>query len=371
MTNFTIGADNSGLSPTLLQAISATSLEVELDLPTLAANDLADLKAILKGEKRTNAPISTKRALNALVRSERSAETRAITARILSDARQPNRVRSLAALNLSLMPAPETERALIQNLRGVDTRLQASVAKALGRIGTVEAFEQLQRLDTDSELVRRQVAFAKQTIAYRSVSPAPDLQAERTRSTMAQRSALAALDKPSAPARSTTGWATFPAKPVTGRPVQEKVGNLWGSTYGLTLNQTLGLEVDCGTAKHFLFLDERLQRGRFLAGLRSRPSIIGLLAPEPEPEHHETIRYVLLANPADQGIALSVTRTNGELVYGGNGTLTQGGLRFTLRDVGLTRTPTEITGQVSDDDIQLTLRIGPESSRPKRHGEAI
>ncbi|MBE9139973.1 HEAT repeat domain-containing protein [Nodosilinea sp. LEGE 07088] len=365
MTNFTIGPDNSGLSPTLLQAISATSLEVELDLPRLAAQDLADLKAILKGEKRTNVPISTKRALNALVRSERSPETRAITASILSDSRQPNRVRSLAALNLSLMPAPETERALIQNLQEANTQLQASVVRSLGRIGTVQAFEQLQRLDTASELVRRQVAFAKQTIAYRSDSSAPDLQAERTRLPLAQR------DQLSAPARSTTGWATFSAKPVTGHPVQEKVRNIWGSTYGLTLNQTLGLEVDCGTAQHFLFLHERLQQGRFLAGLRSRPSIIGLLAPEPEPEQHVTIRYVLLANPSDQGLALAVTRTNGDLVYGGDGTLTRAGLRFTLRDVGPTLTPTEIVGQVSDDEIQLTLRIGPENSRPKRHGVAI
>ena len=183
MTSFTADSDSSGISPALQRAISATNLQVELDLPIVSGEDLADLKAILKGEKQTTLPIDLKRALNTLVRSERSPETREITARTLANSQQPSRIRSQAALNLSLLPAPETEQLLIRTLETPDTRLQATVAQSLGRIGSDRAFEQLTALENaPSPAVRRQVAFARQAIAYRSSAATPSLQTTRTRS---------------------------------------------------------------------------------------------------------------------------------------------------------------------------------------------
>ncbi|NEQ49611.1 MAG: HEAT repeat domain-containing protein [Leptolyngbya sp. SIO3F4] len=373
MTSFTPNPDIPNISPKLLQAISSTSLEVELDLPRLSGEDLVDLKAILRGEKRVDVPIDQKRALNALVRSERSPETFKIISSILTDSQKHSKVRSLAALNLSLVAAPETEQVLIQNLNTEDTRLQTSVVKSLGRIGTERAFERLNTLSSSPNVtVQRQVSFARQVIAYRSTSRTPEFQALRTGSAATFRAALPALDEVAMRARSNTRWSTFLAKTVEGRPVQEKLEALWDSTYGLKLNQNLGLEVECGSAKHFLFLNEDLQQGRLLGSLRARNNIAGLLAFQADTHvQHLTVRYLLLVNPSETGMDLVVTRTNGSPVYVGEGQLEGSNLQFNMRETHLSRVPIEITGQLSEADIQLSLQVGQTDQRAQQHGEAV
>jgi hypothetical protein len=339
-------------SSALLQAVSPNSLEVEIDLPRLAGTDLTDLKAIIRGEKRPNFPIDRKRAINALTRSEKSVEAGKILSDIVSDTTETVRVRIAAALNLSMMPPEQSENALLQNLRSADEVVQVEVIKALGRIGTAEALDRLKALpNPDNDYVRKQLSFAKLAIAFRSRSPQRD-----------------DLDVNSI---LNIRWTTQAANIVEGRQVRENINAIWGSTYGITLNPEIGFEVSCGSTKHFLFLNDVVKRGNFLDGIRSRKMIAGLLALQEEEIPYLTIGYLLLTSPSNNGLEAIVARTNGEAVYAGEANPDRAGLRLTMRDVGLERTPTEIEALVSNEDIRLNLRVWGGRVSQKKHGELI
>ena len=119
-----------------------------------------------------------------------------------------------------------------------------------------------------------------------------------------------------------------------------------------------------------MFLNEDLQPGRLVQTIQSRSNILGLIslqADEDDPVEHLTVSYLLLAHT----IELAVTRTNGDPVYVGEGQVERGTLQFMLRETGLARISTDITGRVSADDIQLSLQVGQERRRPKKQGVAI
>jgi HEAT repeats len=343
---------NQEFSRTLLQAISLNSLEVEIDLPILTGTDLTVLKEILRGEKIPNFSIDGKRAINALTRSEKSVETGEILSRIVSDTQETVRVRAAAALNLSMIPSEVSEKALLRNITSADETVQLEVIKALGRIGSTEALARLKALpEPDNDLIKQQLSLAKLAIAFRSGSDAADHQA--IKSIFGIR------------------WITHTAKIVEGRQVRENIDAIWGSTYGITLNPSIGFEMSCGRTKHFLFLNDVVKRGAFLNGVKSRNMIAGLVALQEEHIEYFTIRYLLLTSPSNRGLELVIARTNGEAVYAGEASPDGATLRLTMRDVGLERTPTEIEGLLSNEDIQLSLRVWGGQARRKKQGEPI
>jgi HEAT repeats len=339
-------------SRTLLQAISLNSLEVEIDLPILTGADLSVLKEILRGEKIPNFLIDIKRAINALTRSERSVEAGEILSRIVSDTEETVGVRATAALNLSMMPPEVSEKALLQNLTSADETVQVEVIKALGRIGSAEALARLKALsEPDNDFIKQQLSLAKLAIAFRSgADEAGDWDAK----------SILGIQ-----------WMTHTAKIVEDRQVRENIDAIWGSTYGITLNPNVGFEISCGRAKHFLFLNDVVKRGTFLDDVKSRKMIAGLVALQEEHIQYSTIRYLLLTNPSNSGIELIVARTNGEAVYAGEANPNGAALRLRMRDVGLERTPTEIEGLLSNEDIQLNFRVWGGRAKKKKHGEPI
>jgi hypothetical protein len=340
------------ISRTLLQAISPTMLEVDVDLPILAQADLSELKRILRGEKVLNFPIDKKRAINTLTRSEKSAEVGEILSCIVSDIKETVGIRTAAALNLSMMPPELSEKALLQNLMSADETVQVEVIKALGRIGSTEALARLKVLsEPNNDFIKQQLSLAKLAISFRS----------------------GADEAGDGDAKSILGiqWMIHTAKIVEDRQVRENIDAIWGSTYGITLNPNVGFEISCGRAKHFLFLNDVVKRGTFLDDVKSRKMIAGLIALQEKHIQYSTIRYLLLTNPSNSGIELIVARTNGEAVYAGEANPNGAALRLRMRDVGLERTPTEIEGLLSNEDIQLNFRVWGGRAKRKKHGEPI
>ena len=343
------GPENPDLSRELLWAISAEMGAAEVDFTVLVGRDLSDLKCILRGERIPNVPFDKKRAINTLTRSERSAETTEILAGILSSADEPTEVRVTAARNIALMPLDICEKALLRNLTDRDKFVREEVIRSLSRIGTTEALRRLQELPVpDNEYHQRQLSFAKLSIGIRSDTEETDI------------SGILGIR-----------WASHRVKPIEGKAVKEDIDSIWGSPYGITLNPDLGFDVHCGRLRHLLFLNAEIKRGALVSSVRSRAMIAGVVALQEEDVKYSTIRYLLLTVPSETGIDAIIARTNGEVAYTGEARFDGEVLRLEMRDVGLERTPTEIEGLVSNDDVNVNLRIWRGAIRTKKHGEPI
>lgn len=344
------GAGDAGLSAALQRAIAADRGDCFVDLPELPPDDVADLKKILRGEGIPTLPVDRERAVAALARSERSDEASAILARIVSSREEARRVRAAAASHLSVMPPLAAEQGLLANLTSDDDAVRVEVIKSLGKIGSVASLDRLEALPSpDRDAERKELAFAKLLIALRGGA------------------------RPAGEAGTTPGvrWTTHTARMIEGREVQESIRAIRGSTFGFALNPDMGLELPCGRTTHGIFLNEVLRRGALLDTLRTRSMIAGLVALKEEGTRHLTVRYLVLTSPTDAGVTVSVARTSGEVVFAGDARREGDALRLTMRDMGVERTPTEITGLARSDRVELTVRVWRGTVRAKKRGEPI
>ena len=79
----------------------------------------------------------------------------------------------------------------------------------------------------------------------------------------------------------------------------------------------------------------------------------------------------MLTTPTADSFAVSVTRTDGEVVFTGEATVGRDGHRLSLRDVGPERFSTRLEGVVTNDSVKLTLMTWQGPARRKNHGRAI
>lgn len=353
MTDKNAGPRGRGLSRSLLHAVSAEGADCHSDLPTLAREDVAALKQVLRGERDPGIRIDRKRAVKALANSERSRESSDILAGILSNPKETTQMRALAANKLGLMPPEPAEAALLRSLHAEDEMVRVEVFKSLGRVGTARALERLKELpDPETEHVRRQLSLARVAIAFRSGSEWHEGQG-------------AAGDLG-------VRWTTHAARALEGGRVREHVAALRDSNYGIALNLETGFEINCGQrVSHLLLLNEAVKRGAYVESVRARKMIAGLVALPEKEERHMSVRYLVLTAPSERGLEVIVTRTNGDVAYVGEAQPDRDGFRLTLRDVGLERMAIEIEGHASDEDLRLNLRVWRGQAKPKKHGEPI
>jgi len=344
--------EDQTFSPELLHAISANELRCPVDLSLLSQNDVAVLKQILRGQKLPPIPINKKRALNALARSERSAEASEILARFVSDKKETRGIRATAALHLSTMPQEAAESALVENLTTDDEIVRTEIFKSLGRVGTARALNRLKELPAPkTDYARKQLSFAKLAISLRSGSGEQGVQ-----------------DK--------TGplsirWTTHAARTVESKHVRESIEEIWGSTYGISLNSEIGFEIDCGGTKFTLLLNDTIKRGAFVKSLMSRNMIAGLVFAESPEIRHLTVSYLIMTSPSEKRVEVIVARVSGDVAYVGEMRPDGDEFQLTMRDVGLERIATEIVGRMSNTSIQWGLRVWRGSIRAKKHAVPI
>ena len=327
-------------------AIAADRLYVEVDLPKLADADLDDLKAILLGKKTTDYQMDMKRAVNALSQSDRSKESAGILAGILADEKQPSKTRAITALNLGAFPHPEAEDALIGQLTSKDPMVQAAVIKSLGRGGSAKAINALKKIQPANERLRKLASFAETAIGFRSKSSSLDVSLPDI------------------------AWNDFKARTIQGEAVRQKIGKVWGATYGIGLSPEIAVEFQCGSVKHCIFLNDALKQGAFTRPIKAEKMIAGLVVQDDSPSHL-TIRYLILSFPTKDGISLAVLNNDGDVQYAGQIVAAEKGLHFKLRDIGLSGTPTEVEGLLTDDKLEVGFRAWKTGRMRKRHGEAI
>jgi hypothetical protein len=332
------GRGGPKLSPALRRAIAADTIGCFVDNAVLAKRDVAALQKILAGQETPGLDINRKRALGALARSDRSAETGELLAQVLADRKLPHRDRAAAAAYLGLLSPPAAEKPLLAALRKTSGLLRVEVIKALGQVGTAKALTQLRKIELDDDdPARRQLGLAELAIAFREKrkGTGPDDLSD-------------ALD---------IRWTTTEATRLDARAVRETLAALGGPTYGVTINPRIGFRFDCGSLQHVVLLNEALKRGSFVKGVRERNMIAGLLVSQAEKLRYFSVRWLLLTSPAKDGVRMVLARPNGDPAFEGQAVAEDGALRFTLRDTGLERTPAEISGFATDDDIDWTMRV--------------
>ena len=344
-------AEDQTFSSELLHAISADEIRCPVDLQVLSQSDVAVLKQILRGEKFPAIPISKKRAINALARSERSAEATEILAHIVSDPKEIKGLRATAASRLSMMPQEAAERALIENLAVDNESVLKEVFKALGRIGTARALVRLKELsEPKTEYARKQLSLAKLAISFRSG------QGEQI--------------SPDKIGPLTHRGTTQAVKAVDGKRVRESIEAIWGSNYGISLNSEVGFEVECGGVKFTVLLNNLIKQGAFVESLMSRNMIAGLVLAELPDQRHLATSHLILTSPAEKGVGVIVALTNGDMAYVGEARAVGEEFQLTMRDLGLGRIATEIEGRITNTSLWWSLRIWG-SLRPKKHAVPI
>lgn len=341
----------SSLSPTLRRAIAADTIGCFVDRAVLGEADVAVLNRILGRSEVGGVEISLKRALGALARSDGSAETAALLARVVVDAGRPVRERAAAAAYLALLPAQAAEEPLLAALPNTAGPLRLEVIRSLGEVGTEKALAALRRIPPDSnDLAARQLALAKLAIAFREerkdIGP-EDLDRE--------------LD---------IRWSTLQPKRLEPEELRGIVAAL-GPTFGVRPNLEIGLSYDCGATRHVLLLNERLKPGEFVEAMGARNMIAGLLVAQAERLRYFAVRWLLLTSPGRDGVRMVLVRPNGEPAFEGHARPTASGLDFTLRDSGLERTRVAIEGRITSDDIAWTMRIWRGPLRGKLRPRAI
>ena len=335
----------------LLHAISANEIRCPVDVQVLSQSDIAVLKQILRGEKLPPIPVSKKRAVNALVRSERSAETSEILARIVSDPKEIMGLRATAASGLSMMPQDAAERALIENLTVDHEIVLTEVVKALGRVGTPKALVCLNELpNPKTDYARKQLSLAKLAISFRS-GEGEQIVPDRI-SPLSNRG------------------TTQEVKVVDRKRIRESIDAILGSTYGISLNSELGFEVDCGGVKFTVLLNSLIKQGAIVASLVSRNMIAGLVFAELPDRRHLATSHLIMTSPSEKSVGVIVARTNGDMAYVGDIRPDGHEFQLTMRDLGLERIATEIEGRITNTSLWWSLRIWG-SLRPKKHAVPI
>jgi len=336
-------------STELLDAISANRFGCFVDLPRLTDADVSVLQRILKGTEKEPVPLDRKRAIAALARSSGSPDAVLLLSDVVASTNESQRVRATAARLLSVSPPALAERALLSNLAVDDEAVRTELIASLRVVGGVDALQTLASLaDVGSDALRRQLEFARLMIGLR-VAPSK-VNSGRTLGVI---------------------WEALKVVPIDSVRVREHLHALHDSSYGVELSSEVGFEIECSGATHVVLLNAAFERGAFLRPLRSGNAIAALVVLAEKGVAHLTVRYVVLTSPVADGVSVIVARGSGEAVYSGDAIADGAGLRLQLRDVGRERVPTEIGGMITEDTVQLELRVWRGAARPKRRPLAI
>jgi hypothetical protein len=341
------------LSAALRRTIAADTAGCFLDNEVLGAKDVATLRQILAGKLTPDVEIERKRALGALARSDKTAQAAALIGAVLADPEAPKQERSAAAALLALLPPEPAEKALLGALDRSGGPLRFEILQSLGQVGSARALAKLEKLELpEGDLAKRALALAELAIAFREGRKGTGADA------LARRLELE--------------WNRIDARRIDRKAVKEVLAGLSGPAYGVKLRDDYGLRFDCGRLRNVVLLNAALRPGSFLKDAQQGNLIAALVVAQPERKlAHFSVRWLLLASPGKERIAMALVRPNGEPAFEGEAVRDSEGLRFRLRDTGLERVPAEIEGRVTDDDIAWTIRVWQGPLRDKQRPRAI
>jgi hypothetical protein len=221
----------------------------------------------------------------------------------------------MAALGLYELGGEQAERALIANVPNVDAQSAATVALALGRIGSPDAVRVTQELEAmASPDSKSRAAFGTSLLAYRHNLPGHEVQVPGQMLEIAPSSEVQDIQvNPAAMAESNLALVSLEQEPVD-----------------VDLTTENAQQIVC-PPNTFLFLWNRHIMGSRLRDLQSHKGVIGLVFRKSRFKDAYDPSALVLATPRGSEIQLTLHRSNGSVQYAGSLVLHANETRFMLR----------------------------------------
>jgi hypothetical protein len=272
-------------------------------------------------------------------------------ARIVSDGAADVPLRVAAARELGLVGTPDAEQALRHRIGVEPPRVLREVLKGLGAIGGPAVLRALARVAMPGDAAaRRQLTWARALIAHRHAIDGTYLPAVAGRA--AQRDAADTV--------------TLTAVLQTVAATAKDRARLTGGTYGIELApRSIGLV--CGRTASTLFFNRELDLPAGAARLGERPWIVALVARWRRRRRLASIRHVILATPARDGVRLEIVRTDGERIGTGRALAQDGSVWFSVAGImRSTAAPIGASGWLTARRIELEGGPGDDAAAEQR-----
>jgi hypothetical protein len=313
--------------------------------PRLTPADIRKLDELLNAEPGAVPSLDRKQAVLVLAQAAPTAASAETLGRILANQTEDTALRVTAAANLALIEHERAEQALLPNLDSADHEVRGAVIDALARVGSVVSLQALGALRPRHADERRRLDLARHAIAYRvgTIDGLP---------------------------RRTSPWQTQPIQVVRNGEAAALVDAFWGPHWGIELDRSRALTLDCGGIDTAVLLNSGLRRAGVVNALRERPWVAALIVRRdggtPQPQY--TLHALLLSRPGRAGVALDGFLPSGEQVLAGAAHESDDGLQVMVRDVGPARAAMRVEGQVRGDELTLQVDAWRGSPRAKRTG---
>jgi len=307
--------------------------------PTLEPG-LRDVRAAVRGA--VSEP-SRAAAIELLARSSYPNRHRDLE-HVLEDDEAPSRLRYRAAISLPRADPVAASEILVAATRIRDRRVLAGVMRALGQVGGREALDAIERaLPSTEGTARAHAEFAALLIAHRLGldgfdAPAPaageliEMAADHGRRLHVRRA-------PSATA-------------------ERCVTDLGSRPYGIELDADASYEFRCDRCSGAVMRNRAFTRGDALETLGRRKALFAIGALRDDSTGSYTAAAVFLTSPAaDAGrVRISVHLTNGERVFAGEASVSDGAARWSLAAVKrLGAFPVRAEGTFEDGKLEIDL----------------
>lgn len=306
--------------------------------------DVVALKSVVAHDVALPEGALFHRAVAALVDKEKSPEVGSLLTRLVSDESENIRNRVYAAAELARFKPDTVEQGLIKNLRVSDPLLKTQIVKTLGCIGGTAALAKLDELpESPQAYTKKQVVFAKALISYRLGLDRDDLPFIQGKERLASTS---------------RELINLSLRKMKKNSVASNLKKLLGWRYGIDLSDGFGFGLDAGKSHWALFINRQLQGERLFSAIKRRKYITGLLSLQEARTNTFAVQYIVLTNPKEQELDISVVRTDGEVFYTGKADLSGGILRFRMFDVERKGTaPTNVQGRLTTKGIEIDVCI--------------
>ena len=281
---------------------------------------------------------------------------------ILKDPQAPERLRSVASVELGKHSDAASEEILIDTLKSASPGLLKHVTRSLGRIGGQKALEELEKVkvpdDTPAGVALR---FAKTLISYRIGSNAYLLKPSRE----VQRLQPA-----------TTERTNIEFSEIGKEKIQSALTAVRRQLPAIDVDVKSGLRFMCGASEHWVLLNADVAKTGPADTLRKRPFIAGaILKYRVCSEHYSLDEYILTNGSGKDEITLIGVRGSGVMVHAGVVSIRGRAARFELRSSNPPYSrPIDLSGTFDTDGrlsfsqvlVGTSWKIGAKPSVPKR-----
>lgn len=272
----------------------------------IVATDVATNKLIqvIETGERSSQGLSKLQALAAL-RARRSPKKREVFQAILAKREELPRFKHIAVRGLLELGGTRAEEALLESAQVADNTVAATMAEALGRVGSADSLPALKRLAQAASTAKERAAFAVSLLAYRHNLPGSEVKTLRSNQLMQ-------LDD---------GTEDLPIRIQEARAseVELALASIKREPIGVELTAQNAQQMVCGP-NTFILLWNKQFAGRRLRVLGERKGVAAVLCLKSRFEKDYFFSAFVLATPSRGRINLSVIKSSGEAIFFGSAT---------------------------------------------------